>query len=419
MNFIAPSISSAAQDTKTKALFYWLCLFVPLLLVLGRAVADIAMVVVSVAFLFYATYEKMWTNYKTWFLFCGALLSALLVSGILTPIDQQKAVLDAFKWCRYPIFVAAFHYFASGQNSFKRDCGVLLTAILCAVSLDTVVQFFFGESLSGNPSGVLPYRLNGPFSNFVVGVYLCHLLWISIGLMADQVDNTMHKKLVLFVYVCLVSFTIIISGERMATLLLLMGFFLYPFFNRHIRLVYVFTASVLTCAAAVIIYFVPDLNYRFIQQIVPYMDNILTSPWALAWQRGLSVWLNWPLFGVGLDNFDDACKLLVRDVAFVRAENGTTTKDCFMHPHNIYIEWLAEAGLVGFSLFCILVFAILRKSWNALQQGGNSKNAIIGSVIAFLTYVFPLAIATSLFGNWNAAIFWWIVAVNFSLVYRR
>ena len=83
-----------------------------------------------------------------------------------------------------------------------------------------------------------------------------------------------------------------------------------------------------------------------------------------------------PIFGIGLKNYRVACE---RDEFLSKGHVGTGygvspwkghynqglkkhyEPTCSSHPHNLYLTWLAEAGLIGLLLFifAIRIFNIL------------------------------------------------------------
>jgi len=70
------------------------------------------------------------------------------------------------------------------------------------------------------------------------------------------------------------------------------------------------------------------------------------------WETGLRMWQAEPLTGIGSNNYKRAY-----------AQYASRADDRFVanrtHSHNIYVEWLAETGLVGgFGLACIIVLCV-------------------------------------------------------------
>ena len=55
-----------------------------------------------------------------------------------------------------------------------------------------------------------------------------------------------------------------------------------------------------------------------------------------------------PLTGIGMNNFNYGC---INDVRFQKDR-------CWSHPHNFYLQWLTENGIIGFAFFLIYFFLI-------------------------------------------------------------
>jgi len=84
---------------------------------------------------------------------------------------------------------------------------------------------------------------------------------------------------------------------------------------------------------------------------------------------------------------------------------------CSTHPHQIYIEFLSEHGLLGsLILLSIILFSIFRNFKIMI----SSKNLIqIGSFSYLLSTFLPLLPSGSFFSDFNATLFW----LNFSIFY--
>lgn len=82
------------------------------------------------------------------------------------------------------------------------------------------------------------------------------------------------------------------------------------------------------------------------------------------WNRAVVAWQAHPWFGVGIDNFgaidDDMLRKYVesRGKPFVREEYLGTN-----HAHNLYLNTLAERGIVGFAAFALVLVAWARRIW--------------------------------------------------------
>ena len=69
--------------------------------------------------------------------------------------------------------------------------------------------------------------------------------------------------------------------------------------------------------------------------------------------------------------------------------------NCGSHPHNFYLQWLVESGLIGFSLFLAFVIVLFKKLLNNI----NYTPAKIG-LTSLIVIFWPIMSTGSLLKNW-------------------
>ena len=83
-----------------------------------------------------------------------------------------------------------------------------------------------------------------------------------------------------------------------------------------------------------------------------YLKDFKNSPYGEIYNTAFQIWMDNKLTGIGLNNFTYLC------------ENDDRYKDkiknynCVSHPHNIYLQWLVETGIIGFFLFYLGLFLL-------------------------------------------------------------
>ena len=77
---------------------------------------------------------------------------------------------------------------------------------------------------------------------------------------------------------------------------------------------------------------------------------------------------------------------------------------CDNHPHNYYIQVLAETGLIGFVTFLIMVTSVTYIIWANARHSSNllKKSCFIVPLALF----FPLQSTGDIFGQWINSMMW-------------
>jgi O-antigen ligase len=83
---------------------------------------------------------------------------------------------------------------------------------------------------------------------------------------------------------------------------------------------------------------------------------------------------------------------------------------CHPHPHNYYIQMLAETGVIGFIFGCIMIGAIL---WRTARISWHGREHVITAtaVIVPLGFFFPIQSTADFFGQWNNVFMWSAIAL--------
>ncbi|MBU1003181.1 MAG: O-antigen ligase family protein [Proteobacteria bacterium] len=123
-------------------------------------------------------------------------------------------------------------------------------------------------------------------------------------------------------------------------------------------------------------------------------DHRLLDVWPIAW----GVFKKYPLLGTGLNTFDKAYKMLGFTPHVMKSALG--------HPHNIYLQFLCETGIVGFAI--LLLFLGGTALWSArriregLDKGSNTRHWIITAAFwsSYVGYLATAMTAHNFFRSW-------------------
>ena len=81
-------------------------------------------------------------------------------------------------------------------------------------------------------------------------------------------------------------------------------------------------------------------------------------------------------------------------------------KSCTTHPHNTFLQLLAEVGLIGTLIPIFLLFVVIKKIFMNLFGLTKTKKVEIYFLVAFLISLFPLIPSGNFFSGWLNIVFY-------------
>ena len=81
---------------------------------------------------------------------------------------------------------------------------------------------------------------------------------------------------------------------------------------------------------------------------------------------------------------------------------------CSSHPHNLYLTWLAETGLIGLLLFIFFIVTTCKKILKNKKIISNQIVAL-GILLSLFPKLLPMMPSLNIFSNWNAICFWFLI----------
>lgn len=400
--------SLGALDGSGDSLLPAACLLtwsLPAIVVIGRAPADVAISLVALLFLARSALIRDWQWLSTPWLRVALVLWLYLVAASAFALDPGNAFGRAVPWVRYVLFAAAVQHWVLADRQRRHLMVWTAGIVLAFVAADTMVQFAFGVDVFGLERP-FPNRLSGPFRDAVVGTFLVKLIFPVLGAVlgwAVLAKSSSRTVLAIAVIVALAA-VIFVTGERIPFLLFALGmcllFSVLPGVRRPLFVAVVVAAIVVGGLAASS----PTVGNRMIHQTVGQMSDFWSTAYGRTYATAFEMWQRHPVFGVGLKNYRIECPSPAYD------RFGAEETRCQEHPHNVYLEWLVEAGAIGFLGFLALIGFWGREFARALSRAGLDRFVAVGAVTNVVLFLWPLMSSMSLFSNFNATLFWFAVA---------
>jgi O-antigen ligase len=275
------------------------------------------------------------------------------------------------------------------------------TLIICfsALIIDGYIQFFTGINLIGLPkSGV---RISSFFGNeLILGSYLSRLspLLFALFLLKEKKQTEMYFMSTLFV---LLSGLIYISGERAAFFFYILSLiFIIILVKQFVKIITLSFCSLIIIG--ILSFSFSEVKDRMIANPVSSIKKSIFTPEHDSLIRtAYNMFLDKPIFGHGPKMFRVMCK---------DEKYATGVAPCTTHPHNFYIQLLAETGIIGFSFlfsaFAYVLYCAYRQFKSiVLRQKRYLTDYQVCLLAGILITVWPLTTNGNFFNNWLAIVY--------------
>ena len=397
-------MTSLDRKLHLAASFLLLCL--PASLMFSRAVADISVVLIGVIFLVRSWSVKDWSWAREKDILV-LLVIFVLMNVFVSPFAEYvgKSFGRSLSWLRFIIFYAAVTRWVLVDERTVRRFIVVVLCTMAVAALDAFYQFFVGVSLlSGQP---MTGRLTGPLDRPNIGMYLAKLGLATSALGFVLYARGQSRKL--FLAACCLSplllTVVFLSGERAASVLALLALLLVTFslllsgkLARRIAI----GLSLCGGAALTFLLITSERIWGRVEELATVLSDYTDSIYGQLALLGLRFFGENPITGTGMGNFPLVCKDYV--------QQGLDSALCHPHPHNFYIEWLSDTGLIGtipFTTFMAILY------WNGAKVlfGPRDARLLGGFYLGVMVMsLFPLSVTQSLFSNWPAILAWLSIA---------
>ena len=379
-------LSTLPTITRWFHIFY---LLGPIFLLIERSPADFWLSLCGLVFFSRCIFVRDWGWLRHfWVRACLAFWAVCLLSSAMSSIPAYS-LGEAFVWIRFPLFA-----FASCFWLAKRRQMIIAMMWMTALGMVMMTGILITELIIVGQQGG---RLSWPYGDLVPGNYLakaglpafCVLVALAVS---DRRPANSLAAIVSFITIILS----VVSGERINFLIrafggMLAGLAWRPKFSRYAVLVLVEMLAVVT-----VFFVTPNIGNRFIDSFLEQLPTQNESPYYRVMHSGLAAFDTAPILGIGTGNYRIMCPNIMQEMA---------ARFCHPHPHNYYIQMLAETGVVGFLFGCLMIGAILWKVGIASWRG---RSHVIGAtaVIVPLGFFFPLQSTADFFGQWNNILMW-------------
>ena len=372
-----------------------LCLIIPFL-IWGPFFPDLLLSMSSIIFLFYVYRNRAFYYFNNkpliiFFIFC---IYCILVS-IFIAKDIALSFESSLFYFRIGVFACLIWYLIEKNSKLLNYFYYVLIVCFSALIVDGYVQFFTGANIIGIPASDV--RLSSFFGDeLILGSYLSRLfpLLFALFLVKEKKQLELSYVTTLFIFN---TGLIYVSGERAAFFLHVLSLiFIFIFSEKYKKL----NILLLTCSLiliAVLTFSFSKIKSRMISKtIVDIKKNIFTPEHDSLIRTAYNMFLDKPLVGHGPKMFRVICK---------DEKYAVGITPCMTHPHNFYVQLLAETGIIGFSFlfsaFAYVLYCAYRQFKSiVLRQKRYLTDYQVCLLAGILITVWPLTTNGNFFHNW-------------------
>ena len=377
-----------------------LCACIVPLLVTGPFLPDLLISILSLWFLYYTFSKKYFFIYKNIFFyfflsFClVCILSSLLSDHILVSLKSS------IFYFRIGIFALLISYLI---NKNKKIIHYFYFSFLITFSLliiDGYFQYFTGYNLIGFEANT--DRISSFFGDeLILGSYLSRLTPLFLALFIVKPNKQFWEYIFIPTLILMIALLILMSGERASLLFFIIFLAFITFFLSN----YKFTKICIILGFFIVSFIFINNNSVYKKR---FIDNTLESIGVNSSEKfifspqhdplikvGWKMFLEKPILGHGPKLFRIKC---------LNEKYSSSKINCHPHPHNFYIQLLAETGLIGFSFLLGLLIYFIYLVFNHILYYFKYKLTILSNyqiclLAGLLITIWPITTNGDMFTN--------------------
>lgn len=399
------------QITKEKFLIFFpsaLIALIPLFLITGPFLSDLCVLLVGIIFIINLYIEKNFAFLKNKFFFIFIIFFIYLLFNSVVKYYDFHNLRTSIGYLRFGIFFMGVFYFLEKKPEIIQWLFFVFLFCFSILIIDGFLQYFIKTNFLNAPT--MDGRISSLFgSEYIMGSYLSRVFPIFLGVTIYLYKDKRNYIYLISVIFILIEVLIFLSGERAAFFFNTLSAIFVIIMIKDFKLIRLFSLSVSLIIIILITNFDNSAKKRIWDETISQIGfktekiNLFSVVHESHYKSAYKMYLDNKIIGIGVRNFRNFCN----DDRY----NEENERSCSTHPHNTYVQILAETGLVGFcfilGLFIFFVFKTIYHLKNVIfRRSYYFNNLEICLLASILISIWPLAPTGNFFNNWISIVYY-------------
>ncbi len=378
----------------------YLYYLIPFVLLTGPFLPDLFLTFIAISSTLIILKKKEFDYFKNYFFIIFIIFYLFLIISSLSSDFIVFSLSTSIVYLRFGLFVIATIYLINSNNNFIKNFTNILIVTYLFVLASGYFQFFFGFNLIGIES--TSSRLNLPLSdNQIIGGYLARVFPLLLGLIFYTYK--LHFKQYVFILLLFIFTDILVylSGERTALALICIASLAIIIFLKNFKTLRILSFLISILCIIIITITNPSIKERNLDKTIDQLGvndsriNIFSIHHESIFKGAYKIFLDNKLIGSGPNNFRNLCN---------KEEYNINQITCSTHPHNTYIQILAELGLIGLFIFLLaiapIIFSTIMHFIYIIKNERKLTDCQVCLMVSILLIIWPVLPTLNFFNNW-------------------
>lgn len=383
-----------------------LLVLLPFFLITGPFLSDLSISVISLIFLIKSYYNKKIRSYykNNFFYFLFFFWIYLLINTLVT-FQNIDSLRISFFYIRFIIFVVATWHLLDINKKIILYLFYSFLFCFCILIFDGFYQFFFKVNILGWEINF--NRISSFFGQeLILGSYLSRLypIFFATYILSIKSKKNLFLYIVILVFV-LTETLVFLSGERSSFIYINLSAIFIFIMAKNFKGIRVVSICLSLLLIVTITQFDNSYKRRLIDNTIDQIGlnsnkiNIFSIQHQAHYLAAFKIFKDNPIFGIGVKNFRFVCK----------DKRYNADWACSTHPHNTYVQLLAETGIIGFififTLFIYFLYLCGKHLYFSFKKKILFKDSEIFLLSSILISLWPLVPTGNFFNNWLCIIY--------------